>query len=113
MARKRGAGRFRDKVEIWTESSTTFDSRGQTIQDSTLVYRTYAQIQPLRGTEGEYARKLTGTETHAITIRYTTFYGDITRQHQLRYDGRVFHIVAGVNTDNRGKYWELICGEDV
>jgi SPP1 family predicted phage head-tail adaptor len=110
---KRGAGMLRNKVEIWREASTGFDSLGQTTSAPTLVYRTYANIKPLRGVEGEYARQLTGTETHAITIRHTTFYGNVTRKNWVEFDGRRFEVVAVNNIEGRDRMVELVCGEDV
>lgn len=111
---KRGAGRFRDRVEIYRVSSgTTYNDRGQITAGSTLVFRPYADIRPLRGVEGEYTHQMTGTETHAITIRYTTFFQNLDRKHWLVYDGRKFSISAILNHGNLNRDLELICGEDV
>lgn len=113
MPLKHGAGALRDKVSIYKETGTTFDSRGQTISATTLVMQCYADIRPLRGTEGEYARLLTGTETHAITIRYTTYFGNLDHKHWLTFDSRTFNIISILNTDNRRRQLELICGEKI
>jgi SPP1 family predicted phage head-tail adaptor len=113
LPRKHGAGAFRDKVTIYKDSGNTFDSRGQTISDTTLVLRTYADIRPIRGDETEYARQLTGTETHSITVRYTTFFGNLTHKHWLTFDDRTFSVIGIYDRDNRRRLLDLICGEKV
>ncbi len=113
LPKKYGSARFRDKITLYKDVGDTFDSRGQIVSDTTTPYSCYADIRPLRGSEGEFARQLNGQATHSVTIRYTTFFGELDRKHWFTFDGRTFQVVQMIDIDNRRRLLEMLCGEVV
>lgn len=105
------AGALRDRVEIQTLSgTTTAGSRGQTQKTFSTVERTRANIKQLRGDEAIRVRQIIATATHSVVMRYTSTAAVDTR---LKFGARIFGIKAVDNIDERNRWLELTCAEEL
>lgn len=101
------AGRLRHSVEIQAPTTTYGADNSPTHTFATVATRK-GWIRPLSTKEALAARAQGATFTHACTMRY---YSGLTPKHQLKYDGRIFHLDSVLNVGERNFDHELICKE--
>ncbi|MFZ3485287.1 phage head closure protein [Sphingomonas sp. 3-13AW] len=89
--RKRlGAGRLRQRIEIW-RSVETKNGRGGFTDDWQMIAATRAEILGQPGREAVLEQALQGIAVYKITIR---FRDDVLASDQLRWSGRILNITA-------------------
>jgi SPP1 family predicted phage head-tail adaptor len=87
---------------------------GQTVRGVTPVdnwipdFPKWASIEPLNGSELEYARQIVADATHKVTMRYSD---EITTRNRLTYGSRVFSIDAIQDKEERRIEMTLLCIE--
>jgi SPP1 family predicted phage head-tail adaptor len=83
---------------------------GGTTDTWTEYAKTWAAIWPLRGSTLIDAKQLATTITHRITIRHQT---GIKPYWRLLFGDRVFVIESIINPDERSKFLEFMCYEEI
>lgn len=111
MIRPRQIGPMRHKVVIEklpdTDTQATSGEVSSSFEELSTVH---AAIRPMSGKEKERAQHLDAKVTHKITLR---FLDDVTPKMRILFGTRVFNIIDTLNIDERGRYLELTCQEDV
>ena len=70
----------------------------------------WANINPLRGREYVQAQQDRAEITHKVTLRYRK---DIDRACILDYENRKFEIMHIINIQEKNRYLELMCKEQI
>ncbi|MEZ5951182.1 MAG: phage head closure protein [Planctomycetaceae bacterium] len=87
------------------DRSTTRDSvSGQVVEDWTDGDTVWAAVQPLSGKELEHAQAIKAQINTKIVIRY---HAGVTPASRIKFNGRLFHVVSVINTDELNT--ELVC----
>lgn len=105
------AGLLKVPLTIHALSSTTLDSRGQASTGTKAIGLVWARVEPISGSESEFARKLSADVSHTITVRYLP---TLNERHKLKEsDGlkRTFHV-RGIVHDEGNRMTTITAGED-
>lgn len=105
----RAVGPMRDRLEIQARVMTQNDYGEAVPAWATLTTR-WGQVEPLSGRELWQAQQVRPDVSHKVTIRY---YDGLTPRHRLLLGSRVFEITSVINVDNRKRFMDLICVEEV
>ena len=109
------AGRLRHQITI-EKQSTTRDSYGEIGGAWTSGLNTWAEIEPLRGSEYFNAQQIQAGVTHEIRMRNQTLAGTtgISSKHRIKFGIRYFNITSVINPYERGGLGLiLMCEEKV
>lgn len=90
-----------------TDTQSTSGEVTSTFQEFATVQ---AAIRPMSGREREKAQHLHAEVTHKISMR---FLENVTPKMRILFGTRVFDIIDTLNIDERGRYLELTCQEEV
>jgi SPP1 family predicted phage head-tail adaptor len=93
---------------ILEEPLTLDDGAGGFTRSYQTVTTLWGAIYPLRKKDDKLQDRATQLLTHIILIRCRS---DLTRLHRLRHEGRVFHIRAIDNVDERAFFSEILVEE--
>lgn len=69
----------------------------------------WASVEPLRGREYQEAQKIRPELTYKITIRYREVSPDMI----IKYKGKLFEVVSGINIKENNSVLELMCTEAI
>ena len=100
-----GSMRHRVVIETVTRSD---DGGGGAGESWSALATLWARIVPLAGTEKVEGQQIAGTITHHIMLRYRN---DILPDMRIRYGVRVFHVLAALNVNERGRWTMCLCEE--
>lgn len=92
------------------ETSTGADSRGQDTAHFVTVDTVWASIRPLSGREAAIARQIDETASHTIEVRYND---NVTPRARFKFGARYFNIGSVVNVEERGRFMQCSCTEEV
>lgn len=68
----------------------------------------WADLRPIAGSERIEADRVTGQITHEISLRYRS---GVLPEMRFREDGRVFHILAVIDVEERRRWLKCLCEE--
>jgi len=103
------AGRLNKQITI-QQVTETKNSFGE-VSEAWSTYNTvWAEIKPISGKEYFNAESVQSEVTHKIKTRYLS---GITTKMRISYDSRVFDIETVINIDERSRYIEMMCTENV
>lgn len=100
-------GDLRKRITIQSVAQVTDGMGGFTETWSTHATR-WGKIEPATGSEIWFANQRQARTTHTITIRYL---GTVTAKMRVSYGGRIFHIHAVRNMEERNRVTVLTCEE--
>lgn len=103
------AGRLRRRVTIQSRTLTRDDRGGATPTYATAA-TVWASVEPVTGREVWQAQQAQSNVTHVVTIRH---YDGLTVRHRLLFRGRTLNIDSISNFEERDRYMELRCVEEV
>lgn len=103
------AGKLRHRVYLEAPEADADGQGGLAETTWRIVAMPWAEIEPVKVTEAEYAQGRRGGITHRVRIRYRS---GVHQAMRLRYAGRILEI-EGPPRDlrERREYLELICRE--
>lgn len=93
------------KRELVQDSALGFTQMWKPIQK---LPSTWAGIQPASAREITIAAQMGQTVSHMVRMRFRK---DLTIEHSLKYNGRVFSICSLLNVGERNRVLELKCEE--
>jgi SPP1 family predicted phage head-tail adaptor len=99
--------RLRHRVTI-QERVVTKNNRGADTISWSDVATVYAEIRSVAGREENTNDQITPTAAHQVTIRYRR---NITTQHRIKWQSRLFGISEVAERDNRMRMLLLTCNE--
>lgn len=106
------AGDYRRLMTLMRQSSTDFDTLGQSIEVPVEVGEWWAKLEPLAADEAVYVEHLEMTTTHRITVRYsTTIDAMYANRMWWEWNGRRFDIASILDVDGHTRRIEMTCGE--
>jgi SPP1 family predicted phage head-tail adaptor len=91
------AGRLRWRITIQS-STAAKGAEGQDVLTWAAFWSTWANIEPLTGTERQTSETERAQQGYTFTIRYRSA---ITPRMRISWDGRTFDIESVVNVENR------------
>ncbi len=113
MARPRlRIGELRHRLTIQAERAASDGGGGLSDPwaDPVTVATVWGKVEPLTGGERLHALQIEGRLSHRIVIRHRS---GITAAMRVVFGTRVFNIRAVIDTDERGRFLELLCDEGV
>ena len=111
MIQPRLIGSLRHRVEIQKLPDTDTQGTSGEVTSSFAEFATrQAAIRPMSGGEKERAQHLHAEVTHKITLR---FLKDLSPKMRVKYGSRIFNIHEALNIEERDRYFELTCSEEV
>lgn len=96
-------GKMRHRVTIQQQSQAQ-DSHGQETEVWADVETVWASVRPVSGREFFAASGERSDITHEILLRYEP---TLTPRHRIVYDGRIFDVVAVLNSDERDRFLDV------
>lgn len=103
------AGALRRRVQLCKPAPTT-NSLGEAVPGWTVVYTTWASIEPLSGRELWQAVQVQADVTHKVRVRY---HSGLDPTWIVKYQGRQFNVMSVLNIEERSRVLELLCMEQV
>lgn len=103
------AGPLRHRVQIQTATETTSSIGGVSRAWATTATR-WAAVEPLRGDERATQQQIDAAVTHRVRMRWGTA---VSPKDRLIHRGRTFEVAAVVNVNERDKYIEIMCTEQI
>ncbi len=100
-------GAFRTPVELLLPQDAA-DGAGGARRTYAVAGTLWARIEPVKATGGQGDDQEGATITHRITLRRRAGIDSAAR---LRLGGRVFHVVAAHDPDQRGRFLVCLCRE--
>jgi len=118
------AGELRNKITIQELQRVPDGYGGYTETWNNITAKTWAEIQPLRGSERYQAQRISNALSHKVILRYLdgikpqmrVCSSDSILPCLLPFvldDLQVFHIVAAINVEERNEMLELLCEEKI
>jgi len=102
---------LRHAVEIQVlTASTGAGTRGQSQSVFVTAETVQASIRPLAGREASQARAIWPTATHLVEMYYTP---NAQPRSRLKFGDRYLNIAGVVNVEERGRWVQLTCIEEV
>jgi len=99
--------RLRQVVRVMKPVRTRSDGGSMSISYLKIADRP-AAIVPISATDRIRADQAVSDVTHRIRMWW---FQDLTPDHRIEMDGRVFEIRGSINADERNKITELLCTE--
>lgn len=108
------AGQLRKRIELQQRSGAQ-DEYGQQLTGWTLLFTTWAQIEPMSGAQLDRARSIYNETSHRVTLRWRAQLNDIRQvgSYRVVYAGRIFDVGASMNLDERNRTVVLLCAEGI
>lgn len=108
------AGDLRKRIEL-QQRSTAQDGFGQQLVTWTTLFTTWAQIEPVSGTQLDRARSIYNETSHRVTLRWRSQINDVRQvgSYRVVYAGRIFDVGASMNLDERNRTVVLLCAEGI
>lgn len=98
-----GAGTLDQRVKILRrELGPSASGSGQEVEEFVLVADVYAQIEPLRGSEGVAATARFAEATHKFRIRWRA---TLTTEMRLEWRGQQYDILEALPAGQRLREW--------
>ena len=101
------SGELRHRVTL--ERTSDSSDWGRTGAWSTFA-TVWAKVEPMSGREYQEGRVDRGELTHVVTIRYLA---GVRPDMRVNFEGRYLKIVAPRNLEERNRWLELDCNEEV
>lgn len=102
------AGKLRHRIAIEETTETPDSSTNEPVDDWKQIKSMWASIEPAQGAEGFSADQVQGTVSHVITVRSVA---GISNKMRVRFNDRIFGILAVLNVEERGAEGRLACME--
>lgn len=102
------AGQLRHRIVIEQDDAQRDSQTNEPIENWKPFKHLWARIDSASGSERFASQQIEGTVTHQITIRNAR---GITNKMRVRYDARVFGILAALDMEERGAEGTLLCEE--
>ncbi len=99
-------GGLKKRVTI-LEQVHTSDGQGGFTETWQEVGTVWAAIEPISGREYYEAMQLSNDVTHRVRMRYM----DLTPHEKIKYDDRVFDIIAVIDVNMEHRELEVLCNE--
>ena len=94
------------------QSATTISSLTGEPEKTWSTYATvWAAIRTLSGRERNAAQQVQATQTHEVTIRYSSEVADVTPKDRILYGSRIFDIQDVRNIDETNIEIRMLCAE--
>lgn len=103
------AGQLNKMVRV-EQKTAVANTYGEPVPTWTLFAERSAGIRPLVGRERWAAQQVNAQVTHEIRMRY---FDGLRADMRITHGGRVFTILAPLNTDERGREYVIPCEEEV
>ncbi len=100
---------MRDRVTIQSRT-TAQGTAGRPVLTWSDVATVWAKIEPIDGTEQQYAGRVVSDVTHRITIRY---YSGLTSKHRMTLGSRTFNLFSVIDESNRRRQHTCTAREEV
>lgn len=105
----RAIGPMRDRLEIQARTMAA-NSYGERVATWETVATRWGQVDPLNGRELWQAQSVRPDVSHKVTMRY---YDGLSPRHRLKLGSRIFEITSVINIDNRKRFVDVTCIEEV
>lgn len=104
--KKTSIGQMKHLITILKQIRISDDQGGykEMWQNAGIVW---ASIEPVSGKEYYEAMQLTNDITHKVRMRYTS----ITPHNRIKYNNRIFEIIAVIDINMEHKELEVLCRE--
>lgn len=102
-------GDMRHRVTLQSRTLSRDDRGGATPTYADLA-TVWAAVEPVAGKEAWQAQQAQSNVTHVVTIRA---YAGLTPRHRVKFGSRLLNIDSIANLEERGRYMELQCVEEV
>jgi len=99
-------------ILVYERPESARDSRGQSIKTWVAVATIQANVNPLAGREGYWAKQVNAEVTHEVTLRYRPWL-DPTGRFRFVGTNRVLNIKGVINVEERGVWAVASCVEAV
>jgi len=99
-------GGLKKRVTILKQVRTS-DGQGGFTETWQEVGTVWAAIEPISGREYYEAMQLASDVTHRVRMRYM----DLTPHEKIKYDDRVFDIIAVIDVNMEHRELEVLCNE--
>ena len=108
------AGKLRHRISFIEPQDGAPNIAGQVISVDQHSAPRWARFEPLEGRELYNARQVAADVTHAATVRFDKEI-KITPRTRIKHldSGRIFHIRAPLNIQERNKEVQILCTEVV
>lgn len=106
--RKADIGRFKQRVELQSYT-TTSDGMGGTSAEWSTNNTIWADVKPVNGSDRFEIESLKGNITHTVRVRYT----EANNEQRFLYNGRKLYIKYAINEGEEGAFTTLACTEEV
>jgi len=108
------AGTLRHQITI-EKYSTGRDTYGAQTKAWSSGLNTFADIQPLRGSEYFAAQEIQAGISHKVRIRNQTMINStaINTTHRIKFGSRYLNILSIIKPSERNIMLEMMCSEDV
>lgn len=103
-------GKFRHRIVIERNNSTTFDAAGTPIAAWATYLTVWASVEPLTGRELFQGAQVRPDATHKITIRYRS---GITTAMRAKFRSRHFHFESVLDAEERQRELTILAKEEV
>jgi SPP1 family predicted phage head-tail adaptor len=104
------AGKYRHRIEIQEDKSTTKNDHGEIVPDWKTVARRWVRIVPLAGSKAQVARQINPKVTHNVEMRY---WQPLHPEQRIKYGTRILEINSIINTEEKDREQHMICTEAV
>jgi len=102
-------GGFKHRILFQREIKTDDSAHGHTKSWNDVV-EVWAKVRPLSGREVFFTHQLKNTITHLINVRYRD---DIDTELRIKFGTRIMKIESMINLNERGKFLEIRCEEEM
>lgn len=104
------AGLIRQRITI--ESATeAANATGELIPTWSALATRWASVEPLQGRERFAAQQVQPETDHRIRLRYDTALTGLKPKMRVKFETRVFDVLAVLNLEERNREFELLCRE--
>ena len=105
------AGMLRHLITIEAPAYTQ-DEYGAAIVAWSTAFTLLALVDPIEGSEIEYANSFEGIASHVVVIRYSSEISP-SPAHRVNFDGLILSINSILNVDESNQWLVLACVQDV
>ncbi len=100
-------GQLNKRLTLRTNTPST-DAMGGLVDSYANTIVVWGRVEPLRGTERQYAMGIDASLSHKITTRYNS---KLDSTDQITYNSRTFRVGVPINVDEASKVSEVFVEE--